>query len=349
MRIAFALDAPIALGLFERAPERTRMARIVLGLGTSHSPHVSTRPEDWHLHAERDYNNPRLDMPALERTAPANVAAQLTLEVYQTKHEACQRAIAGLAATLVNARPDVVVVVGDDQHELFLDECSPAFALFTGPGVVDVPPDPATVVPSHQVALWSRHKGVRETYPAHAEFATHLASALCADDFDIATAATQFGERSIGHAYTFVRLRLLADAVIPIVPVFINCYFPPNQPSPKRCYAFGQALRRAIESWPGELRVALVASGGLSHFVIDEELDRQLLRGITERRSELIAGLPADKLKSGTSEIRNWIAVAAAMEHAPVRSVVYEPCYRTTAGTGCGMAFVVWNPETPAA
>jgi 3-O-methylgallate 3,4-dioxygenase len=325
------------------------MARIVLGLGTSHSPHVSTQPEDWHLHAERDYKNPRLDMPALERAAPAGVATQLTLETYRAKHATTQRAIADLAATLVNARPDVVLVVGDDQHELFLEECSPAFAVFTGAAVVDVPPDPATVVPSHQVALWSRHKGVRETYPAHPEFAAHLTRSLCTDDFDIATAATQFAERSIGHAYTFVRLRLLADAVIPIVPVFINCYFPPNQPAPTRCYAFGTALRRAIESWPGDLRVALVASGGLSHFVIDEELDRQLLRGISEGRSELIAGLPAEKLVSGTSEIRNWIAVAAAMEHTPVQSVVYEPCYRTTAGTGCGMAFVVWNPAASAA
>jgi hypothetical protein len=324
------------------------MARIVLGLGTSHSPHVSTQPEHWHLHAERDYGNPRLDMPALERAAPAGIARHLTLGAYRAKHETTQAAIAQLAAALLAARPDVVVVVGDDQRELFLDECSPAFAVFTGAAVVDIPPDPATVLPSHQVALWSRHKGERETYPAHAEFAGHVARALCADDFDIATAAAQFEGRSIGHAYTFVRLRLLADAVIPIVPVFVNCYFPPNQPSPKRCYAFGAALRRAIESWPGDLRVALVASGGLSHFVIDEDLDRRLLRGITEKRGDLIASLPADKLTSGTSEIRNWIAVAGAMEPDPVTNLVYEPCYRTPAGTGCGMAFVLWQPGSAA-
>ena len=43
--------------------------------------------------------------------------------------------------------------------------------------------------------------------------------------------------------------------------------------------------------------------------------------------------------------MRNWIAVAGAMEGVPVERVVYEPCYRTVAGTGCGMAFVTWNPE----
>ena len=337
------MDAAVALGLFARSPYGLGMAQIVLGLGTSHSPHVSTEPEQWHLHAERDYGNPRLDMPALERVAPAGLATQLTPAVFRAKHDECQAAIGRLADALVAAKPDVVVVVGDDQRELFLDECSPTFALFTGASTVDIPPDPAHVLPSHQVALWSRHKGVLETYPAHAAFGTHIAAALSAADFDIATAAAQFNERSIGHAYTFVRLRLLADAVVPIVPVFINCYFPPNQPSPARCYAFGAALRAAIESWPGDLRVAIVASGGLSHFVIDEDLDRQLLRGIEEKRRDLIVALPAAKLNSGSSEIRNWIAVAAAMESTPVTSLTYVPCYRTPSGTGCGMAFVEWS------
>lgn len=319
------------------------MARIVLGLGTSHSPQVSTQPEAWYLHAERDYSNPHLDMPALEKRAPPGIADQLSVGVYRTKHDLCQRQIEQLSAALIAAQPDIVVVVGDDQRELFLDECSPAFAFYTGNTLLDIPPDPATVVPSHQVALWSRHASTLETYPARADFALHVAAAMSGEDFDIATAATQFAGRSIGHAYTFVRLRLLRDTIVPIVPVFINCYYPPNQPSPGRCYAFGRALRRAIETWPGDLRVAVVASGGLSHFVIDEALDRQLLAGITEKRSDFITSLPAAKLNSGSSEIRNWIAVAAAMKDLTVASVSYVPCYRTPAGTGCGMAFVQWK------
>jgi 3-O-methylgallate 3,4-dioxygenase len=320
------------------------MTRIVLGLGTSHSPQVSTQPEAWHLHAERDHGNPQLDMPALEKAAPADIAEQLSIDVYRAKHDDCQRAIARLSEALIAARPDVVVVVGDDQRELFLDECSPAFALFTGNALLDIPPDPRSVLPSHQVALWSRHASARETYPAYADFALHVCAAMSAADFDVATAAKQFEGRSIGHAYTFVRLRLLGDAPVPIVPVFINCYYPPNQPSPSRCFAFGRALRGAIESWGGGVRVALVASGGLSHFVIDEAMDRQLLRGIAEKRHDLLTSLPAGKLTSGSSEIRNWIAVAGAMEHAEVASLDYEPCYRTAAGTGCGMAFGRWKP-----
>ena len=64
-----------------------------------------------------------------------------------------------------------------------------------------------------------------------------------------------------------------AQPAIPIVPVFINTYFAPNQPPPARCHALGQAIRTAIESFPGDARVGVVGSGGLSHFAVDEEFD----------------------------------------------------------------------------
>jgi hypothetical protein len=161
--------------------------------------------------------------------------------------------------------------------------------------------------------------------------------------FDVATAAKQYEGRSLGHAYTFVRLRLMGDRVIPIIPVFINCYFPPNQPSPARCFQFGKALRRAIDDWPHDLRIAVIASGGLTHFVIDEAIDRQVLRGIRDKRSELLRSLPAEKLNSGSSEIRNWIAAAGALEDFTATILDYVPAYRSEAGTGCGMAFARWD------
>lgn len=319
------------------------MARIALGLGSSHSPQVSTGPELWHLHAERDRANPHLDFAALARIAPANIATHLAPEIYRRKHDACQRAIAGLGEALVAARVDAVVVVGDDQRELFKDECSPAFAVFTGADLVDIPAESIRVHPSLAAAAWARHSDTIERYPTLPGFARHIAAGLSRQDFDIATCTAQYEGRSLGHAYTFVRLRLMRD-LVPIVPVFVNCYYPPNQPSPERCYRFGQALRRAIDTWPDELRVALVASGGLSHFVIDEAMDREVLRGIEERRRDLLTGLPAAKLNSGSSEIRNWIVVAGALEDFSATVIDYVPSYRTEAGTGCGMAFARWDP-----
>ena len=127
-----------------------------------------------------------------------------------------------------------------------------------------------------------------------------------------------------------------------MVPVMVNTYFPPNQPTPKRCYAFGQAVRRAIESWKSDKRVALMASGGLSHVVIDEEIDAMTIDGLKNKKPETLFSLPREKLEGGTSEILNWIALAGAMEDRELKYLDYVTTYRSPAATGCGMGFAYW-------
>jgi 3-O-methylgallate 3,4-dioxygenase len=146
-----------------------------------------------------------------------------------------------------------------------------------------------------------------------------------------------------GHAWGFVHQRLMADRVVPIVPVLLNTYFPPNQPTPARCYRLGRAIRQAVEGWPAAKRVGIVASGGLSHFFVDEALDRRVLELLAKRDVDGIAALPADQLESGSSEIRNWLAAAGALEHLHMELVDYVPSYRSEAGTGVGMAFAIWR------
>jgi aromatic ring-opening dioxygenase catalytic subunit (LigB family) len=133
------------------------------------------------------------------------------------------------------------------------------------------------------------------------------------------------------------------DEKLPFVPVFVNDYWSPNQVSPARCYAFGRALRHAIDTFPAELRVAVVATGGLSHFVTNEELDRHVLDALCAGDADALTALPAARLNSGNSEIRNWIALAAACEDKAVTPEAYIPVYRTAAGTGCGLAFATWS------
>ena len=87
----------------------------------------------------------------------------------------------------------------------------------------------------------------------------------------------------------------------------------------------------------------MVASGGLSHFVIDQKLDASVLRGIEENDTELLTSLPTVKLNSGTSEIRNWIAMYGATEHLSHQWTGYVPAYRTAAGTGTGCGFAIWK------
>jgi len=135
----------------------------------------------------------------------------------------------------------------------------------------------------------------------------------------------------------------LPGSKVPMVPVMVNTYFPPNQPTPKRCYAFGQAVRKAIESWPGDARVALLASGGLSHVVIDEEIDAMTIDGLKNKKPEVLYRLPRERLRGGTSEILNWVALAGAMEDRELKYFDYVTTYRSPAGTGCGMGFAYWQ------
>jgi hypothetical protein len=331
------------------------MARITVGLASPHSPQVSTNPEQWYLHRERDMANPALDYVRLAAAAPAWIDAELTLERFQEKDRLCQRAIAELAQTLADAAPDVVIVVGDDQKELFLEDCIPAIAIFIGDELLDTAPPPDSMEhPSIAVAYWSRHAAQPEKYPADPALAKHLVTSLNGEGFDIATIVKQHPGRPLGHAFTFVRRRLmdLGRPPIPMIPILLNTFYPPNQPTPLRCYELGRALRRAVESFGPERKVAIVASGGLSHFVVDEAVDRLVLRGLTEHRPELLTSIPAATLRSGTSEVRNWIVVAGACTNDSVEVVDYVAAYRSRAMTGCGMGFVRWHPvatKSPAA
>jgi hypothetical protein len=135
----------------------------------------------------------------------------------------------------------------------------------------------------------------------------------------------------------------MTERVVPMIPILLNTYFPPNQPTARRCFAFGQAVRRAVDAWPGNERVAVVASGGLSHFVVDEELDETVLEAIGADDRSTLEALPETQLQSGSSEIKNWIVAAGAMEHLAFEVVDYVPGYRSPAGTGCGMAFGRWR------
>jgi hypothetical protein len=91
--------------------------------------------------------------------------------------------------------------------------------------------------------------------------------------------------------------------------------------------------------------VALMASGGLTHFVIDEDLDRKILGAIEKGDEGTLAGIPENIFKVGTAEIKNWFPVIAAMNASgrKYHLVDYVPCYRSEAGTGNAMAFVYWD------
>jgi 3-O-methylgallate 3,4-dioxygenase len=340
---------------FPSSDEVAGLADIVVGVASSHTPQLSSGVDMWTDHAERDQRAPRLlgrdaryhTYDELLVVAPPPVAGQLDRVTWDAKYARCQAAIAALAATLDAARPDIAVIIGDDQRELFLDDGIPAFACFAGPQIIDHKPpaeDFARIPKGIQAAYWAVHQDEPAAHQVQAGLSMHLAEQLALADFDLTVFTQQPHGRTLGHAFTFPRYRLGLDPGTPIVPVFVNTYYPPNVPSAARCYALGQAIASAVASWPASARVAVIASGGLSHFVIDERLDRGVLRAIAAGDAAALGATPRAALRSGNSEILNWITAAGALASLRATVVDYVPGYRSPAGTGTGMAFAQWTP-----
>lgn len=319
------------------------MAEVVLGVGTSHGPQLRIPPEKWGILQEKDRKDPRFNYGELLRKASPEIEQELTQEIFKKKYEACQRALLKLRDSVARAQPDAVVIIGDDQHEQFFEDNMPMFSIYYNETV-----EQRTHGAQGRRSWWNVEAAhpdeVQKVSPAHPELARHFIRELISKGFDIATSNKLRAEIGVGHAFTFVINRILSGDSMPIVPLMVNAFFPPNQPLPGRCYALGKALAEAVKSWKAGQKIVIVASGGLSHFIIDEELDRITLDGLLKQDGEQLSRLPLERLMVlGTGEILNWIVGAGALEHLRPKLLDYVPCYRTPAGTGCAMAFMQWT------
>jgi catalytic LigB subunit of aromatic ring-opening dioxygenase len=342
----------------------TDMAEIVLGVGCSHSPLLATEPQDWDLRANDDRKNPAhpfrgqvYSFQELERLRRhENLSDQIRIEVRHERHERNQQHLALLREKLSAAKLDVLVVFGDDQNEVLLSDNMPAFMVFAGKEVPFKPTSPerlARMSEGVRVANWARVPERDTALPGAPELAVHVVRGAVADGFDVSV-SDRFAEKpnaesGIGHAFGFYYHRLMDDfrglPHLATLPIFINTFYPPNQPPAKRVLEFGRSVGRAIRSWKRDVRVGIAASGGLSHFVIDEALDKQLLDGFATGDVDSILAVPESRYQSGTSEIKNWIAAMGALEGTGLKFhlIDYVPCYRSLAGTGNAMAFALWD------
>jgi hypothetical protein len=321
------------------------MAKITIGLGMSHSTQMSLAPDKWNLLADYDLKSGRVpDFLERENRLGNTHAKEITLDVWKRRYDACQVAVKELNQKLYEISPDVLIIIGNDQKELFLEDTNPAFTIPYGDYVYNIPPDKNKLTPSQLASFSGYHADEKEAYPVQTDLALHMIEELMAqENFDLATFKEQPEGRTLGHSYTIVRRRVMTERFIPIVPVMINTYYKPNQPTPKRCYEFGKAIRRAIDSWDSDKTVGVIVTGGLSHFIIDEELDRGVIRALENKDESYLTSLRRERLQSGDSEILSWIATAAVFEDRDFRLIDYIPTYRSLAGTGCGMTYSTWE------
>ena len=335
------------------------MAKIVLGVGSSHGPMLSTPPDMWHLRGDADRKNPKhfyrgeaYDFPKLLAVRQPGFAAAITPEERKKRYDACQRALDKLAAKFGEVKPDRVVIIGNDQRELFTDDNTPAFLVYTGSKVENIPETEeakAKFPPGIAVAEIGHCPPGGAVYPGASDLGVHLVNSFMDQEFDVSESSklpkVNGHEHGVPHAFGFLYRRIMVDNPPPSVPVFLNAGIPNNRPKIGRCLKFGRALMKAIESWKEDAKVAVFASGGLTHFVIDEDLDQRVLKAMQTQDEAALAAIPESYLLGNTCEMRNWMPLSVGMNALgkKMNLVGYVPCYRTEAGTGNAMGFVYWQ------
>jgi aromatic ring-opening dioxygenase catalytic subunit (LigB family) len=315
---------------------------------------LSTPPEQWDLRAKADKENKNhwfrgkmYDYNALLQERAPGFADEIVVEKRRERFMQCRSALEALGRKFNEVAPDTVVIIGNDQREFFNAGLTPAITVYRGKAISNVQ-HLNEDAPGLNIAEPANSPEEGATYPGATELADHILRSLADEDFDLAQSdQTPSGapRGGIPHAYGFFYHTILQDQAPPSVPIILNVHFPHNTPKVKRCLELGRALARAIKSFDGFKRVALMASGGLTHFVIDEDFDQQVIAAMKGGDEAALTALPESYFKVGTAEIKNWIPVIAAMNAAGLsyHQIDYVPCYRSEAGTGNAMCFAYWQ------
>lgn len=193
---------------------------------------------------------------------------------------------------LDETRPDALLVIGIDHLETFWLEAVPTFTL--------------VLSPTAEAHYMQRVRSV----PVHTELATALLHGVVARDVDL----TYSQDAKLGHAFLTPFEYVLGDRDIPVIPLLVNAYLPPL-PRPRRCFALGQAIAAALADRPE--RVAVLASGGMSHFpgtaryadpqfTFDEWVLQEVAAG---RYDELLDLTPVQLDEVGESELLTWFVM----------------------------------------
>jgi 3-O-methylgallate 3,4-dioxygenase len=320
------------------------MATITYALGSSHGPTNRTPPEEWPRLGEGDKKDPRFDFNSHLAKVRPGMEAELTLEKRQERGAALKAALGKLRDSVAAANVDIMVVVSNP-HRIWPDDSQAVFGVMRSEAFAVAVPDNQPFNPDERFkGRTSRPKPKTVDRAGHPELANHLISGLIERGFDVACKDSLREGEAVDEAFGFIYDLLPEGSTTPVVPFMLSRYLP-YQASAARCVALGKALRKTIESWDSSLTVGLMASGGLSHQLIDEELDARVVAGLTSGDLADLAELPRKQLNGspGTPEILNWVTVASAMAPANMTLVDYVPAFRSLAGTGHGLTYGIWG------
>lgn len=234
-----------------------------------------------------------------------------------------------ITARLRELQVDTVIIVGDDHYESFGPHCVPTCLVVTG-----------DVNVSDHVELLGMPKGLIPNNPALAQ---HIVNTGHAEGIDWAFAKYLGVDHSIAVPYTMTAKKIPG---VKVVPVYLNDVIMPVIRS-ERAAELGRSIRRAVDSFPGDERVAIFGTGGISHWVggpgmgrINEEFDRKVMKMVEDGDLDGLIALPDrdvfEQAGNGAIEIKNWICAMAAVPEAQGLTIAYEPVAPWI--TGCGFS-----------
>jgi protocatechuate 4,5-dioxygenase beta chain len=233
------------------------------------------------------------------------------IDLGKTQEPYWQRVFSGFEKSkqwMAETRPDVVIAIYNDHASAFSVEMIPTFALGTGaefaPADEGWGPRPVPVVKGH---------------PA---LASHIAQSAILDGFDL----TIVNKMEVDHGLT-VPLNLMFGSPkewpCPVIPLAVNVVqYPP--PTGQRCFDLGKAIRRAVDSFPEDLRVVIFGTGGMSHQIsgpraglINSKFDKAFLDGMTKNPKGLARMPHIEYMREAGAEgieLVMWLVMRGALD-----------------------------------
>ena len=226
------------------------------------------------------------------------------------------------------AQPDVLIVISPDHWVNFFIDNLPSMCIGVGE-THEGPPEPwLAAFPHKQMA-------------GHAALAHHLLTHAFGDGFEPSVSY----RLKLDHGFCIPLWKANLNPLPAIVPVIINTVEPPF-PSPERCFDFGKNIADAVSHFPGPLRVAVLATGGMSHSIgeatmgaIDEAFDRECLQHLASGQRDPLLKFLDQRMAAagnGTAEMRNWLAAHGAAGGRGFDLIQYSPMPEIY--VGCGVA-----------
>ena len=308
------------------------MASVVAGMGSSHAfAFMDPRRWDERRQVTRSRYAKRYGVEPPEHP---RVAEETTEQACERFERTIGHGLKRLKAGLPEVRPTALIVVGDDQDENYQTDNLPQFSIYLGDRVTAI----------------DREHDITREFACASKLAADLLASCVESGVDMASSARFPENRLISHAHAQVLTFL--EPEMPVIPVFVNAIHVPA-PSPARCYEVGQVLRQAIEALPSSERIAVYASGGLSHFTagypwahyqgpesvgsICEDFDVRIVDAMRRGRGSDLGKLSSkDLIDNGEIELRQWIVLQGLLGDQAPEWLEYQAMFRGLIGMAVG-------------